>query len=230
MQIFFWSQTEKIKPAFDVVPPAPSSHFTSIASFGDKEFLFRILALRLQNSGDVFAGFVSLKEYDYSRIYQWMKALDSLDIKSNFVPALASYYYSQTQNHSDNIYIINYLDEHVEQTKGADKKWWWLVQAIQIAKHELHDNNRALQLAYKMSKYASDDAPIWFKQMPAFILEDMNEGCMAFAVIEKMLQESNDNKKKFNAEEVAFMRHYIKERLAKLERNKFNPKSCKNHK
>lgn len=61
LQLFFWHKTENIKPNLDLVPPAPSKYLISAASLGDKEFLFRVMATRLQNSGDVFAGFVALK-------------------------------------------------------------------------------------------------------------------------------------------------------------------------
>ena len=180
-QIFFWHKTENIKPRFDIVPPAPSPYFTAAASLGDKEFLFRALATRLQNSGDVFAGFIALKNYDYARIYQWLTALDGLNSKSDYTPALASYYYAQTQRKSDNKYIVNYLDEHA--SKDIDAKWWWLIQAIYIAQRDLHDLPRALELAKKMSQNNAKNAPLWTKQMPAFIYEEMGEDCAAFAII-----------------------------------------------
>jgi hypothetical protein len=224
-QIFFWKKTESIKPHFDIVPPAPSQYLISALSLGDKEFLFRILATRLQNSGDVFAGFVALKNYDYSRIYQWMTALDSLNSKSNFTPALAAYYYSQTQNKPDLHYVIDYLDEH--SARDVDANWWWLFQAIYIAKNNLGDINRALDLAYKLSQNNAKNAPFWTKEMPAFIHEEMGDGCMAFSVIEKLIKESESGARQIKAEELNFMRHFINERLAKLQKQKFDPRQCK---
>jgi hypothetical protein len=223
-QIFFWKKTENIKPHFDLVPPAPNQHFVSAISFGDKEFLFRILAARLQNSGDVFAGFVSLKNYDYSRIYDWLKLLDSLNYKSNLAPSLASYYYSQTQNKPDTGYLVNYLDEHASQ--NPDEKWWWFFQAIYIATNSLGDTNRALELAQKMAKNSGDKAPLWTKQMPAFIYEQMGEGCMAFFVIENLIKENESGQRAVSAEEMNFMRRFIDSRLARLAAQKFDPRKC----
>ncbi|MDX2082473.1 MAG: hypothetical protein SFV53_00580 [Rickettsiales bacterium] len=224
MQIFFWHKTEKTKAPFDIVPPAPSQYLISAASLGDKEFLFRILAARLQNSGDVFAGFVALKKYDYSRIYHWLKALDQLNSESNFTPALAAYIYSQTQNHQDTKYIIDYLDEHA--AIDIDKNWWWLFQAIYIAKNNLGDINRALDLAYKLSTNNAVNAPLWTKQMPAFIYEEMGDGCMAFSVIQKILNDSENGARKIDATEIDFMRHFIQDRLRKLQEGKFDPRKC----
>lgn len=223
-QIFFWKKTEKIHVAFDIVPPAPSKYFISAASLGDNEFLFRILTMRLQNSGDVFAGFVSLTNYDYSRIYDWMKMLDSLNPKSHFVPALASYYYAQTTKHEDTRYMVNYLEEH--SSSDIDANWWWLFQAVFIAKDILGDMNRALELSQKLAKNNAKDAPFWTKQMPAFISEKMGDGCMAFSVIKKLITESENGQKQIKPEEMNFMRHFINERLAHLKNRKFDPRKC----
>lgn len=226
LQICFWYKTENVKATFDIVPPPPSKYLVSAASLGDKEFLFRVLGTRLQNSGDVFAGFVSLKKYDYTRLYQWFTTLDTLNSKSNFIPALASYYYSQTPKTEDTKYIINYLDEH--SSKDLDNKWWWLFQAIFIAKNNLGDNNKALELAYKMSQNNAKNAPLWTKEMPAFLHAEMGDSCMAFKVIEKLIKESENGKRVIGADEMNFMRHFIKYRLSDLQKQKFDPRKCHN--
>jgi hypothetical protein len=224
LQVGFWYKTEKIKPSFEIVPPAPSRYLVEAASFGDKEFLFRTLGLRLQNSGDVFAGFVALKNYDYSRIYQWLKTLDSLNEKSNFAPSLASYYYAQTQNKSDTRYVVDYLEERAD--RDIDQNWWWAFQAIYIAKNNLYDMPRALKLAEKLSQNNAKNAPLWTKEMPAFIYAEMGNNCMAFAVIEKLLQESQNGARQISVEEMNFMRYFINERLNKLKAQKFDPRKC----
>lgn len=224
-QIFFWRQTESIKPSFEIVPPAPNQYLVSTLSLGDKEFLFRILATRLQNSGDIFAGFLALKNYDYSRVYQWMTTLDTLNAKSNFVPAIAAYYYSQTQKTQDLHYVVDYLEQH--SIKDIDANWWWLFQATFIAKKNMADPNRALEIAYHLSKNNSATAPLWTKQLPAFLHEEMGDGCMAFAVIEKLIKESESGARQIKPEELNFMRHFINERLTKLKKQKFDPRQCK---
>ncbi len=225
-QIFFWKKTESLKPSFDIVPPAPNQYLVSALSLGDKEFLFRVLATRLQNSGDVFAGFLALKDYDYSRVYQWMTTLDTLNAKSNFVPAIAAYYYSQTQKEKDTRYIVDYLEEHSE--KNIDANWWWLFQATYIAKKNMGDMNRALEIAYKLSENNAPSAPFWTKQLPAFLYEEIGDACMAFTVIESLIKESESGVRQVTAEELNFMRHFINDRLAKLKKQKFDPRQCSN--
>ena len=223
-QIFFWKNTEKFRIAFDIVPPAPSKYLTSALSFGDNEFLFRILAMRLQNSGDVFAGFISLKNYDYSRIYDWMKMLDSLNMKSHLIPSLASSYYAQTTKYEDTRYVIDYLDEH--SSHNIDENWWWIFQAVFIAKANLKDMNRAFELAQKLAQNNAKNAPFWTKQMSAFISEEMGDGCMAFSVIQKLIKESENGVRQIPLHEMEFMRYFINERLRKLKNQKFDPRKC----
>jgi hypothetical protein len=226
-QIFFWRFLEKNpQNNFDLVPSPPTKNLMSILSLGDEEFLFRALGLRLQNSGDVFAGFVALKNYDYQRIYGWMKALDSLNYQSNFIPSLASYYYSQTQNTKDSIYIINYLDEHASQ--DIDKKWWWMFQAVYIAKKNLKDDDLALKLAYKLSENKDPKAPFWTRQLPAFFHQEMGDNCLAFKIIENLIKEVESGDSKSKADDLNFMRHFINERLSSLQKQKFDPKKCQN--
>ncbi len=223
-QVFFWKYAEKIKAPFEPIPAAPTEAMIRSFSFGDNEFLFRVLATRFQNSGDVFAGFVSFEKYDYSRVYLWMKSLDSLNYESNLVPSLASYYYSQTKNEENSRYIINYLDEHA--SRDIDAKWWWMYQAVFLAKKNLHDQSKALELAYKLSKNNAKNAPIWTKQMPAFLHEENGEACLSFVIIQNLIQESESGVRQISAEEMNFMRYFIKNRLARLQEQKFDPRKC----
>lgn len=223
-QIFFWKSTEKYRLVDEIVPPAPSNHLIKASSFGDNEFIFRTLALRLQNSGDIFAGFVSLDKYDYSRVYDWMSTLDKLNADSRLIPSLASYYYTQTQNKGDLKYVLQYLDEH--SSRDIDKNWWWLFQATFIAKKDLNDLDKSLYFAQKLAQNNAKEAPLWTRQMPAFIGEKKGDSCMAFKVIKNLIDESESGKRQISVEEMNFMRHFINERLSKLKKQNFNPAEC----
>jgi len=223
-QIFLWKKTENYHPPFEIIPPAPNKYLVEGASFGDHEFVFRSLAMRLQNSGDVFAGFIALKNYDYARIYDWMKMLDGLNSESHLVPALASDYYSQTTETADVIYIVNYLDEHAQ--KNIDENWWWMFQASFLAKEVLKDMPRALDLAGKLAKNNSKKAPLWTKQWVAFLSEKNGDGCLAFRVIAQLIDESESGKRVVQPQEMEFMRYFIKSRLSQLKNKKFDPRKC----
>jgi hypothetical protein len=224
-QIFFWKETEKTRASFELIPQVPNKYALSIFSLGDNEFLFRVLATRLQNSGDVFAGFAALKNYDYTRIYDWMKMLDGLNDKSVMVPSLASYIYSQTQNKDDNYLIVKYLDEHA--AIDLDNNWWWLMQAVFIAKKDLQDMNLAIELADKLAKNEAKNAPSWTRFMNAVLREKTGDNCAIFRVVENLVQDLNrKDGTKLSAGELDLQRHFIKSHLDKLKEEKFDPKKC----
>lgn len=225
-QIFFWKKTESIRFEYEIVPEAPSNEVVKILSFGDDQFLFRILASRLQNMGDVFAGFISLKKYDYLRLYQWMSRLDTLDSNSRLIPSLASYYYSNNDNPQDLRLIVKYLDEH--SSIDIDKHWWWLFQATEIARLNVKDANLAMGLAQKLASNEAKDAPLWTKQMPAFIAKSQGDNCLAFQVISKLIKESESGVRQIKAEEMNFMRHFINKNLKNLKQKNFDPRQCLN--
>lgn len=225
-QIFFWYKTQSFRVSLEIVPQAPSKSVVLVSSFGDKEFLFRVLATRMQNMGDVFAGFVSLKKYDYNRLYDWMIVLDQLNLDSRLVPSLASYYYANTDKEQDLRLIIKYLDQHA--SVDIDKHWWWLFQATEIARKNLKDYDLAMKIAEKLAQNNAQDAPLWTKQMPAFVSKDKGDDCLAFQVISKILKESEDNTRQIKPEEMNFMRYFIAGRIKNMKQKNFDPRQCLN--
>ncbi len=224
-QFIFWFKTEKFKPDVYLVPPLPSVESVKAFSFGDEQFYFRLLALRIENAGDSFGRFSALKNYDYSKLYQWFKILDSLDNRSVYVPTLAANYYSQTQNRSDTKYIVQYLDEFASQ--DIDKYWWWMVQGFYIANSTLKDHDLALKIAYKLSENKNENAPHWTKELPALLQAQVGEDCSAFLFINKILQDNQSGEHKIKPEDMDFMKHFIQQRLDNLKRKNFDLSQCR---
>lgn len=209
-QVLLWTHTKKHLPEMMIVPDVPTELSVKAASFGDEQFYFRSLAFQLQNAGDTFGRFTALKLYDYNKLYHWFKLLDTLDSKSHFIPSLAAYYYSQTQNTPDVRYVVNYLDENA----SADlyNKWWWMSQAVYLANHKLKDKELALELANKLASTPRDDIPLWVKQMPAFIYEQRGEEEQALQIISNIL----NNVENLDEGELNFMSYFVRERLNKF--------------
>lgn len=223
-QLIFWKKTADFRIREDILPKVPSKYLISATSFGDSQFLFRVLATRIQNAGDVFAGFSPLKNYDYSVLQDWMLLFDELDNKSNLIPSLAANYYSQTQKKSDLVYIVDYLDWHA--SRDIDKKWWWMFQASFIAKSGLGDLDRSLVLAQKLAKNNAKNAPLWTKELPAFIAEKTGNACLSFKVIQNLIKESESGLRIISPEEMNFLRYFIKHRLQSLKKQNFDPRKC----
>lgn len=208
IQFSFWQTANKIKPDMIIVPEVPSNHAVKAFSLGDEQFYFRYLGFKVQNAGDSWGRFTALKEYDYTALYNWFMLLDSLDSESNYISSLAAYYYAQTQNPEDTIYVINYLREHYKH--NPVKKWWWLSQAVYIANHKLKDKDLALELAYEMHNLPPYvDMPLWARQMAAFIHEQKGEEEAAKEIIANILYNQNN----FTIGELNFMEYFISDRL-----------------
>jgi hypothetical protein len=211
-QAAFWHHTRAIKPEMDIVADVPGDRTVRALSFGDEEAFFRLLALSMQNSGDTFGRFTALYKYDFNKLYHWFKLLDGLNNQSNYLPAMASYYFSQTQNPNDVRYIVDYLDEYADGR--AKEKWWWVTQATYLATHKLKDNDRAAAIAEKLRGVRG--IPLWAQQLPAFIHEKRGEFGEALAIIEEVIQNPED----YSQGELNFMRYFVDERLNRLEQVK----------
>lgn len=209
MQLSFWQQTKDYRPSLDIVPVPPGEQSVEALTFGDDEFYFRVLALQLQNFGDSYGRFTALRNYDYARLYSWMTLLDTLDARSNMLPAMAAYYFSQTQNREDVRYMTDYLYEHA--TRDVADKWWWLMQGSYLASHKLNDMDLALKMAQPM---VNPDVPAYAQQMVAVVHEKRGEMNDALTIMETI----RDNAKYITENDLKFMRYFVENRLHALDK------------
>lgn len=207
-QLGYWYETKGIKPELGIVPDVPGKAAVEALSFGDNEFFFRILAFNLQNAGDTFGRVTALRFYDMNKLYHWFTLLDGLNAKSNMMPAMACYYFSQTQNTPDVRYIVDYLYDH--SMRDISHKWWWLMQSIYLAQHKLND----MDLALKVSKpLVSDGVPAWAQQMAAVVREKRGE----FEDALKIMEAIKENAKDLTDADLKYMTYFIEERIGALD-------------
>lgn len=204
--------TKKDLPILGILDDVPTLNEARALAFGDEQFYFRLQAMNLQNSGDSFGRFTALKDYDYKVLLKWLNLLDELDYKSNFLPAIAGYYYSNTQRIEDNIYIVQYLENTYDKDPVA--KWWWLGMAVNLANFKLKNNELALRLAFKLSSTPTR-LPRWAEQMPAIIYAQMGENELALNIIEDVAKRYDDYKQS----DLNFMNYFIRERLGYLNKS-----------
>ena len=207
-QIGFSWQMKDTKPALGYVPTPPSEEFITGLAMGDEQFLFRLTALMLQNSGDTFGRFSPLKLYNYKDLARWFTLEDILDSRSDYMPSMAAYYFSQTQNVSDVRYLANYLYEHARH--NAKDKWWWLMQAIYLANHKLKDQDLALKIAQPLR---NSELPVMAQQLLAIVYEQRGEMDQAF----EMLSEIQKNVENIPEKDLRYMHYFAEERLKRLE-------------
>lgn len=209
LQGTFWNYSREIMPDMSIVPNVPGERTVKALSFGDDQAFFRLLALNIQTSGDTFGRFTALYKYDFNKLYHWFHLLDVLDHQSNYLPAMASYYFSQSQNSDDVRYIVDFLEEYTEGRE--EEKWWWVAQASYLAEHKLDDMDRALMLAERLQGIRT--IPMWAQQLPAFLHEKRGEYGEALVIIQEILKDPS----KYTQGELNFMKYFIGERLHKMD-------------
>jgi hypothetical protein len=213
LQAALWTRFKTERPDFVIVPEPPSLRSVEAYSLGDAEFYFRVASFNLQNAGDTFGRFTALKEYSYAKLYDWFMLMDALDRRSDAVPTMAGYYYSQTQNVPDVQYVVDYLVGHVDRNPDLiSRKWIWLTQAVYLANHRLNDTAQALKIAYKLRDLPTTDIPMWAKQMPAFIEERLGDYEEAYRIMDAVFEEYK-GKKDISEGELNFLRHFLDERI-----------------
>lgn len=211
LQVGYWYKTKDITPEMGIVPDVPGRGALHALTFGDDQFYFRVLAFNLQNAGDTFGRSTSLRYYDFNKLYLWFNLLDELDPKSNMIPAMATYYFSQTQNTEDVRYVVDYLYTHSMRDVGA--KWWWLVQSIYLAMHKLNDKDLALKVSAPL---VNKNVPVWAQQMAAVVREKRGEMEDAYNIMQTIKEHAE--KKDIKDMDLKYMTYFIKERLHRMEK------------
>ncbi len=221
LQLAFHHYSQKHLPELGIVPPVPSTEEMAVTSLGDAQYLFRMYALELQQAGDTFGRVTALYKYDYPALKSWFLQMDTLDPYSHFFPALATYYYSQSQHAEDVTYIVDYLDAHT--TRDVRANWWWVVQAAYLSKHKLHNSDRAIGIAKRLEGVTG--IPMWAQQYPAFLYEQRGEFDDALRIIQNIIDSQED----ISPKDFAFMGYFAKERLKKLDAAEKIEKRLKKH-
>ena len=187
-----------------LLPPLISADYVNFLSLSDPQFFFRTMIFTIQHTGDLNGQRVPLKDYDYTKLLNWFTLLERLDPDSQLPPLLAGYYFSSTPDPQQIQQIIDYLVRHAQTYPQT--KWRWLVHAIYLARHRLHDLPQALKLSYILARLDVPGLPTWTKQMPAFILVDMNDTDAARTLMESILTSDPT----LSNEEKSFINSYLK--------------------
>lgn len=200
------------------VPPAPTALGLSAAFLGDEMLAYRFVALSLQTFGNTSGDFRPLKDYNYDHLKTWFDVADTLDSRSEYVPFLAGYYFSATQNPEQLRPLIEYLRRIGKRPEG--EKWRWLAQTVYLARHRLNDMEFARKLAKELAATYRPGMPAWPLQMEAIIASDMGDKETAYAMMLEMIK---SGEKTMDPAEINFMVDYICTRLLDAKEKGTNP-------
>ncbi len=218
LNIIFWFSGRDIQARWNNVPPAPEQKYAAAYGIGDAGFAYRLNGIMLQNLGDTGGRVTSLDDYKYDELTKWFFLQDHLDPHSDFIPYLAAYYFGSVQTPEKFRPVLDYLQKVGEHAEG--QKWRWFAQGVFLARYQLHDLDKALEMAHILANTKYDEAPNWVRQMPAFILTEKGEKKAAYALLLEILKTSAAD---LHPNEVNAMKAYICERTLSKEEAAVNP-------
>jgi len=157
------------RPDFAVLPPPPSGVEREALSFGDRQFLYRMWSLNIQNAGDTGGRATPMRDYNYEHVIGWLKALHALDPRGQHHMFLATWYFSQTPNEVDVRRIVDFVVEASAQK--PEQSWYWMARAVTLAEMRVADADYALGIARRLAAYEFPDMPAWILMYPAILLE-----------------------------------------------------------
>lgn len=203
-QVVFWNVSHHIPPDMEIVPELATDSEAHVLALGDDEFYFRWHVFNMQNAGWTYGRSTALDQFDYRKLYYWFTLLDTFNNESDFVPALAAYFYSRTGVKTDLNYLVTYLYEYSRYR--LEKKWYWQVEAVSIADHKMHDLDLALAMSLPLLEL--HNVPIIVRQLPAFVYEKRGEIAQARAIMEEIKADTVLSKGEQN-----FMTYFLENRL-----------------
>ncbi len=201
-------QYRGVQAGWPGAPSPPPAALAPLLTLGDDQLFYRAAAFGLQNMGDGGGRTSALAAYDYGRLDDWFRLLDRLDPVASYVPTLAGWYFGQTSRPADLRRIVAYLS--AIGARDPARNWRWLVQAVYLARHRLHDVPLALEIARHLAGLAGSAAPLWVRQMPAFVLAEVGEREAARDLLQTILATDPD----LSGDERAFMHRLIDRQLA----------------
>lgn len=218
----FWMHSHHVQAEWGNIPPAPKLTHAGIMSLGDKQLAYRANTIMLQNFGNSGGRSVSFKEYDYNNLKEWFFLQDSLDPRSNAVPMMATYYFGGVKDKEKIYHILDYLA--VVGRRPYGEKWRWLGHGVNLARYELNDTDKALELAYLLAANKDPDLADWAKQMPAFVLRAQGNTRLAYDIMLNILISNIDT---LHPNEIFYMRDYICNTLLPEDKSITPPVFCR---
>lgn len=167
---------DRAPPAIDVqaLPAAPPLAALQIVALGEPEVLARLAMLWLQAFDYQPGVSVPLAALDYTRVRGWLERMLDLDPDFHYPLLAAARVYAEVPDPARQRLMLDLVAQRFSERPVL--RWQWLAHAVFVARHRLHDDALALELAQRLAALPPDaDIPSWARQMHIFVLEGMGE-------------------------------------------------------
>jgi hypothetical protein len=199
--------------------PLSAAVYRSI-SMGSEQLLGYLLAIQLQLHDSQAGQHFRYNLIDYDVLLDWLERISVVSANTEYPMLLASRIYSQTDDADRLRQILVFIERRFDE--NPQLHWRRLAEASLLAKHKLHDLERALQMAEKIARQpASVQMPQWARDFRFLLLAELNEFESAIAIIQALLK----SKVLADADEKRFLEVKLLEFQQKLSDYQQKPKN-----
>ena len=203
-QLAYGYSLRHIRPHWEILDPPMSDRALDAAAFGDRQFLYRVLVVELQNAGDEGGRVTPIKNYDVDLVVAWMEMLDRLDLSAHHHIGLAMRYFSLNQDKPTLEPLVRYAMRHVAQ--DPRRKLDWLSQALMMTQIRLKNDTLALEIADQMASYDFPEINPLAYQIAPILHERAGDLEAALAGMRRALKLTRT---RATPEDVAYMESFI---------------------
>ncbi len=181
-----WLSFRDIQKEWGNIPPVPSQSAAVAVGLGDKEFAYRTLGVMLQSFGDTGGRSISFNEYNYEELTKWLFLMDYLNQKSIFIPNLAAFYFGSVQNGEKLRPMMDFFLKIGTRNNG--ERWKYLVHGVYLARYEMNDLDKALEMAGILAKSDNDEMPAFARQLAPIIMNVQGKQEAAYSMMVELLK------------------------------------------
>lgn len=165
-----------------VLGTPPPAGAIRIAALGESVFAGYLVMLYVQNFDVPLGRATPLAAIDRPTLMRWLDLTVELDSKTGYPLLLAARHYAETGTPAQRRVMLDWVYRRfIEQ---PNQRWPWLVHAVFVARHVLHDNALAEYYASALRTRVSDPAvPSWVRQMDLLLRADLGEASDAHAIL-----------------------------------------------
>lgn len=186
-------------------------------SMGSDKLLSYLLLLKVQLHDNQKGSHINYRYLDYAVLSRWLLTLGELNPQSDYPAFLATRVYSQVKDSSKILQMIDMVEQLFHLNPA--RHWRRMTEASLLAKHQLGDLPRALELAQQVADLPTTVIiPYWARDMRLVLLDELNQYESAQLLISSLLQ-SGEIK---DADETRFLQQRLLRIQQKMLENKQN--------
>ena len=165
-----------------VLGTPPTAAAVRTAALGENVFAGYLVMLYVQNFDVPLGRATPLAAIDRPALIRWLDLAVELDSKTGYPLLLAVRHYAETGTPAQRRVVLDWVYRRfLEQ---PNQRWPWLVHAVFVARHVLHDNALAEDYASALRTRVSDPTvPSWVRQMDLLLRADLGEANDARAIL-----------------------------------------------